>query len=129
MNDLSELSNDKRDVEMGYVFSELRNDKRAGAIDNYSRIPQGQRNNTMHRFALKTLKRYGKTEKALKLYLKDAERCDPPLPMRELKDTWDSAVKFYERTIAQAPDYIAPEKYGRAPAALSLKPPDYSDIG
>ena len=145
MNDLSELSNDKRDVEMGYVFSELhkssrnegwedalselRNDKRAGAIDNYSRIPQGQRNNTMHRFALKTLKRYGKTEKALKLYLKDAERCDPPLPTDELRNTWQSAVKFYERTIAQAPDYIPPEEYGRAPAALSLKPPDYSDIG
>ena len=145
MNDLSELSNDKRDVEMGYVFSELnkdnrnegwedalselRNDKRAGAIDNYSRIPQGQRNNTMHRFALKTLKRYGKTEKALKLYLKDAERCDPPLPTDELRNTWYSAVKFYERTIARAPDYIPPEEYGRAPTALSLKPPDYSDIG
>ncbi|MBP3210676.1 MAG: primase C-terminal domain-containing protein, partial [Oscillospiraceae bacterium] len=99
------------------------------SIDNYSRIPQGQRNNTMHRFALKTLKRYGKTEKALQLYLKDAERCDPPLPTDELRNTWYSAVKFYEHTIAQAPDYIPPEEYGRTPAALSLKPPDYSDIG
>ena len=142
---LSELSNDKRAGAMGDVFSELRNEKNTSErekmteqnspvnyplpIDNYSRIPQGQRNNTMHRFALKTLKRYGKTERALKLYLKDAERCDPPLPMSELKDTWDSAVKFYERTIAQAPDYIAPEEYGRVPSALSLKPPDYSDIG
>ena len=126
---LFELDKENRNEEWDDALSELRNDKRAGAIDNYSRIPQGQRNNTMHRFALKTLKRYGKTEKALQLYLKDAERCDPPLPMSELKDTWYSAVKFYERTIAQAPDYIAPEKYGRAPAALSLKPPDYSDIG
>ena len=97
--------------------------------DFTSRIPKGQRNNTMHRFALKTLKRYGKTERALKLYLKDAERCDPPLPTDELRNTWYSAVKFYERTIARAPDYIAPEEYGRAPSALSLKPPDYSDIG
>ena len=97
--------------------------------DFTSRIPKGQRNNTMHRFALKTLKRYGKTERALKLYMKDAERCDPPLPTDELRNTWYSAVKFYERTIARAPDYIAPEEYGRAPSALSLKPPDYSDIG
>ena len=109
--------------EIGHSISESEN-----ALPG-SRIPKGQRNNTMHRFALKTLKRYGKTERALKLYLKDAERCDPPLPMSELKDTWDSAVKFYERTIAQAPDYIAPEEYGRMPSALSLKPPDYSDIG
>ncbi len=116
------------------ALSELHKEENDGdnAAENAlpgSRIPKGQRNNTMHRFALKTLKRYGKTERALKLYLKDAERCDPPLPMSELKDTWDSAVKFYERTIAQAPDYIAPEEYGRMPSALSLKPPDYSDIG
>ena len=145
MNDLSELRNDKRAGAMGDVFSELDNEKISSerermteqnssvnyplSIDNYSRIPQGQRNNTMHRFALKTLKRYGKTEKALKLYLKDAERCDPPLPTDELRNTWYSAVKFYERTIAQAPDYIPPEEYGRVPSALSLKPPDYSDIG
>ena len=126
---LFELDKSSRNEGWEDALSELRNDKRAGAIDNYSRIPQGQRNNTMHRFALKTLKRYGKTEKALKLYLKDAERCDPPLPTDELRNTWYSAVKFYERTIAQAPDYIPPEEYGRAPAALSLKPPDYSDIG
>ena len=116
------------------ALSELHKEENDGdnAAENAlpgSRIPKGQRNNTMHRFALKTLKRYGKTEKALQLYLKDAERCDPPLPTDELRNTWYSAVKFYERTIAQAPDYIAPEEYGRAPAALSLKPPDYSDIG
>ncbi len=127
---LADSENQAKDKE-NYDFSFNPVDRPDSVLeaDFSARIPQGQRNNTMHRFALKTLKRYGKTEKALQLYLKDAERCDPPLPTDELRNTWYSAVKFYERTIAQAPDYIAPEEYGRAPAALSLKPPDYSDIG
>ena len=133
-DDLSGLHDGSRSEGWLGALSELHKEENDGdnAAENAmpgSRIPKGQRNNTMHRFALKPLKRYGKTEKALKLYLKDAERCDPPLPTDELRNTWYSAVKFYERTIARAPDYIPPEEYGRAPTALSLKPPDYSDIG
>ena len=96
---------------------------------SFSPIPLGERNSTMHRFALKTLKRYGKTEKALRLYLKEAERCDPPLPAEELKAVWFSAVKFYERNILQSPEYVPPDQYGRVPSSASLRPPDYSDIG
>ena len=96
--------------------------------NHFSRIPQGCRNTTMHRFALKSLTRYGNSERAKELFFTEAERCDPPLPVDELRATWHSAVKYYENVISVSKDYIPPDQYGRK-SSVSLKPADLTDLG
>ena len=86
-------------------------------------IPEGQRNNTLSRFAGRVLKRYGVSGKAHGIFLEEAAKCDPPLPDEELGKIWNSACRFV-RKIQGEPGYISPEEYGK-----SLKPDDYSDIG
>ena len=93
----------------------------------FSPIPLGSRNSTLHRFAVKTLKRYGDCERARELFLKEAQRCDPPLGERELRAIWLSASKFYGNTIEASSGYVSPENFGQR--RLSLKPYDYTDIG
>ena len=89
-------------------------------------IPEGQRNNTLSRFAGRVVKRYGATDKAYEIFLTEAEKCEPPLDDSELQKIWQSACKFAEKIQTQK-DYVAPEIYN---ADFSpLKPPDYSDIG
>ena len=94
-----------------------------------SPIPQGQRNTTMYSIAVKVLKRFGETEKAMNLFLAEAERCVPPLESEELAGIWNSALKFFQKKIATDPNYVKPEAYGNDFKAVSLKPPDYSDLG
>ncbi|MCQ5197043.1 phage/plasmid primase, P4 family [Phascolarctobacterium faecium] len=92
-------------------------------------IPQGQRNNTMSRFAGRVIKRYGATERAYSIFLEEAEKCDPPLADAELNKIWQSAVRFGER-IARQEGYVSPNQYNNDFACQgSLKPEDYSDIG
>ncbi|URZ02076.1 phage/plasmid primase, P4 family [Clostridium felsineum] len=88
-------------------------------------IPHGQRNSTMSHCAGKIIKRYGSTEKAYQLFLKQAENCNPPLEDAELKTIWNSAVKF-GRKVEKQEGYISPKEYNEM---YSLKPDDYSDIG
>ncbi|MGI6121760.1 MAG: phage/plasmid primase, P4 family [Saccharofermentanales bacterium] len=88
-------------------------------------IKEGNRNNTLSRFAGKIIKRYGNTEEAHALFMKKADLCHPPLDDVELQTIWNSAVSFGERIAAQK-GYISPEKYN---AANSLKPDDFSDVG
>ena len=98
-----------------------------GPIANCAPIPLGARNSTMHRFAVRVLKRYGMCDRARELFLTEAQRCDPPLGMKELQTIWSSAGKFFNRTIQLDPDYVPPGEFEqRGP---SLRPPDYSDIG
>ena len=92
-------------------------------------IPQGQRNTTMYSIAVKVLKRFGDTEKATDLFLAESERCVPPLDSDELAGIWNSALKFFQRKIASDPNYVSPEAYGNDFKNVSLKPPDYSDLG
>ena len=92
-------------------------------------IPQGQRNTTMYSIAVKVLKRFGDTEKATDLFLAESERCVPPLDSEELAGIWNSALKFFQRKIASDPNYVSPEAYGNDFKNVSLKPPDYSDLG
>ena len=92
-------------------------------------IPQGQRNTTMYSIAVKVLKRFGDTEKATDLFLAESERCVPPLDSEELAGIWNSALKFFQRKIASDPNYVSPETYGNDFKNVSLKPPDYSDLG
>ena len=92
-------------------------------------IPQGQRNNTMSRFAGRVIKRYGATEKAYQIFFEEAEKCDPPLEDAELNKIWQSAVRFGEK-VARQEGYISPDQYNNDFGTReSLKPGDYSDIG
>ena len=94
-----------------------------------SSIPEGNRNNTMSHFAGRVLKRYGDTEKAYEAYLQRAEKCDPPLPEKELGTIWKSALKFFRNKIENSEGYVPPEEYENSFGRGSLQPEDYSDLG
>ncbi|MDK2942189.1 MAG: putative primase/helicase [Acetobacterium sp.] len=88
-------------------------------------VEEGQRNSTMSHIAGKLIKRYGNNDEAYELFIKQAEKCNPPLPEGELKVIWNSAVKFGGKVFSQE-GYISPEKYN---ADYKLKPDDFSDVG
>lgn len=90
-------------------------------------ITVGNRNNAMSHFAGRVLKKYGITDKAKEAFLEHAKRCDPPLEQSELATIWESAVRFYKKTVMTQPGYIPPDEYNAE--FESLKPDDYSDIG
>ena len=96
---------------------------------SFSPIPLGERNTTMYRFAVKTLKHFGRTEKAWELFMQESRRCEPPLGSGELQSIWISAVRFFDKVIAVSPEYIPPGEYHGESSLNSLKPPDFSDIG
>lgn len=80
--------------------------------NNKDVIPQGQRNTTLHRFALRVLTRYGdKDNMAYLAFIKESERCIPPLQNTELNTIWRSAALYYNQSILTSPDYITPQKY------------------
>lgn len=97
-------------------------------------IPEGQRNSTLYKFAVRKLKRHGESEEAKGAYLREADKCDPHLPTEELKTIWNSAVKFYRETVLKDPTYISPDRFGRDDLlseemrGQSLEPSDYSDV-
>ncbi len=88
-------------------------------------IHEGSRNSTMSRYAAKVIKRLGDTDEAYEQFLKEAEKCTPPLDEHELKSIWASARKFWQK-VSQQDDYVAPEDYK---SGLQYKPDDYTDIG
>ena len=88
-------------------------------------ISKGSRNSTMSYIAGKLLKRYGKTDEAHTLFLKMAEKCNPPLSDTELDKIWCSATKFWEKVSGQE-GYIAPEVYN---SDCVLRSEDFSDVG
>lgn len=98
-------------------------------FDSYGPILEGSRNNTMSRFAGRVLKRYGDSEKAYEAFLHHSEKCDPPLDSDELSKIWQSARKFYKRTVESQEGYVPPEEYNADFDEVCLKPSDYSDIG
>lgn len=90
-------------------------------------ILEGSRNNTMSRFASRVLKKYGVTDKSREAFEIHAQRCDPPLEEEELNTIWNSAVRFYKKTIVTQEGYVAPDQYNAEFG--SIKPDDYSDMG
>lgn len=88
-------------------------------------ITEGKRNATMSRKAGKIVKRFGYNEEAQKIFLREAEKCDPPLEDDELNKIWHSAARTVKWAQEQ-PGYIPPEAFN---AIGSLKPDDYSDVG
>ena len=93
--------------------------------DAVQTIPEGRRNATMSRFAGRIVKRYGVTEQSYKIFLEEAEKCDPPLDDEELSKIWASARRFAKRVQSQ-PGYVPPEQFK---SGGGLKPADFSDIG
>ena len=88
-------------------------------------IPEGSRNKTMSHYAGRIIKRLGNTEEAHNQFLKEAEKCSPPLDDAELAGIWASAVKFGAKVAAQE-GYIPPEQYNQD---FLLMPEDFSDVG
>lgn len=88
-------------------------------------VPEGSRNSAMSHYAGRIIKRLGNTDEAYRQFLKQAEKCSPPLEDSELQTIWNSAVKFGKK-VAKQDGYIPPEKYN---SGFNLKPEDYSDIG
>lgn len=88
-------------------------------------VTEGSRNSTMSRYAGRVIVRLGNTDEAYALFLKEAEKCNPPLDEDELNLIWRSAVNFGRRVSTQD-GYIPPEDYG---GELLLKPEDFSDVG
>ena len=89
-------------------------------------IPEGQRNPTMHRYAIKFLKRYGDTEEARSLFDEKASHCNPPLEDWELETIWKSALRFYNKVIVADPSYKKPDDYEDS---NDYRPTDFSDVG
>lgn len=93
-------------------------------------IPEGRRNSTLSRFAVRMLKRYGNTaDEAYRRFIAESQKCTPLLQEKELCNIWESAVSYYKKEIVTAPDYIAPEYYENIKKCISLKPKDLTDVG
>ena len=92
-------------------------------------ITEGNRNNTLSRFAGKVLKRYGECEKAHEVFLEQAAKCEPPLEDSELNTIWFSALKFFRNKVKTQEGYVSPTEYNDDFDGTSLKPEDYSDVG
>lgn len=94
-------------------------------------ILEGNRNNTLSRFAGRVLKRYGETDKAHEIFLEEAEKCNPPLDDSELQTIWFSAIKFFRNKVSSDIGYVPPDQFNDdfGGGAGSLKPEDYSDVG
>ena len=88
-------------------------------------IAEGHRNATMSRKAGKIVKRFGYNDEAHEIFMREAEKCDPPLEEAELDKIWHSAARTVKWAQEQ-PGYIPPEEFN---AIGSLKPDDYSDVG
>lgn len=95
-------------------------------IGRSNSIPEGQRNNTLSRFAGRVVKRYGSTDKAHEIFLEEAKKCDPPMDEEELTAIWNSAIKFARKVQGQD-GYVPPDDYNSD--FDSLRPSDFSDIG
>lgn len=88
-------------------------------------IESGSRNNTMSRIAGKLIKRFGVTGESYQKFIKEAEKCNPPLPDNELSTIWNSAKKFGDKVSSQE-GYIPPDEYGRS--YEEYKPQELTDI-
>lgn len=89
------------------------------------KVPEGKRNSTMSHLAGRLIKRYGNTDMAYEIFMKESKQCNPPLEEDELKAIWNSAKNFGVKVSNQS-DYVLPEVYN---SIFKFKPEDYSDVG
>lgn len=93
--------------------------------DSLSEISEGGRNNAMSHIAGKLIMRFGSTDESFEKFMKQAEKCNPPLESEELSAIWNSATKFGAKVSSQD-GYIPPDQYN---SSFALKPTDFSDVG
>ena len=89
-------------------------------------IPEGRRNTTVFRKAIRLFIRYGIGDEAISNIFSVAARCEPPLEESELNAIIESAKGYAEDTIKRD-DYIPPEVYSRLKG--EYEPDDYTDVG
>ncbi len=89
-------------------------------------IPEGRRNTTVFRKAIRLFIRYGIGDEAISNIFSVAARCEPPLEESELVAIIESA-KGYAENIIKSDGYIPPEVYSRLNG--EYEPDDYTDIG
>lgn len=93
-------------------------------------IPEGQRNSTLYKFAVRILKRYGDASgEAYQVFRDESVKCSPPLPQAELDNIWESAIGFFRREIKTDPGYIPSDQYNAVQFIPQLKPNDFTDVG
>ncbi|MPQ35072.1 phage/plasmid primase, P4 family [Limosilactobacillus fermentum] len=108
------------------TVDQLMMSQRFFAQSSNKEIPEGKRNATLSHFAGRVIMRLGPTSEAYQAFLDEADKCNPPLPDKELNSIWQSALKFGRR-IAKQPGYVSPAEYNQPDD--NLKPADYSDTG
>ena len=86
-------------------------------------IPEGRRNRTLYRDALRVLTRLGVCEESRSAFLERSKLCVPPLPDHELAAIWSSACKTWRNIIAKRPGYIPSGEYPSSAAAQDRSPP------
>ena len=59
--------------------------------------PNGQRNDTLHRIAVKEFRRTGDEAQVWAVMMIRNKKCEPPLEESELRQTWESAARWYEK--------------------------------
>ena len=74
-------------------------------------IPEGTRNNTLHEYALKVLTRWGDNSKTHENFMKESQKCVPPMDSKELSTIWNSALKYYNEQIKKDKNYVSPSDY------------------
>lgn len=89
-------------------------------------IQEGNRNATMFKWAVRSMKRYGNTEESKKCFYTQAEKCNPPLENEELETIWRSAGKYYKK-IASQPDYVPPQEYNKVGPTEWVEPIPFSE--
>ena len=85
--------------------------KIVNVVERQSVIPEGQRNNVLHQYALKMLTRLGDTSKAYQLYIEETKKCMPHLDEREINSIWNGTCKYYNNSIKVSDDYVSPDIY------------------
>jgi hypothetical protein len=81
--------------------------------DSKNKIMAGERNSKMSAFAFTMLKKYGDGEKSRGEYVKESEKCQPPLSPTELKYIWDKAIAAYLTKIVGNSNYTPPKEYAQ----------------
>ncbi len=74
-------------------------------------IPQGERHTSLLKYALRILTSDDATDESHNSYLYESQKCSPPLGEKEIRQIWNSAVKYYNNKIKTKEGYIKPEIY------------------
>jgi len=86
-------------------FIKQHNNSDVNTESNMDIIPQGNRNNTMFKYALKILSEYGDSDVSQSAYMRESQKCNPPLDDSELSSIWNSALSYYKKDIQTGYDY------------------------